>query len=79
MNFVIFFHRRCTCYVICFLAFNFNAINVVALYVKENLSGLMKLVQDKVEADRGGLRVLEEVLRHSNRGEQEIAEGGPRA
>lgn len=52
---------------------------MVALYVKENLSGLMKLVQDKVEADRGGLRVLEEVLRHSNRGEQEIAEGGPRA
>lgn len=32
--------------------------------------------QDETEADRSGLRVLEEVLRESNRGEQKAAEGG---
>lgn len=37
------------------------------------------VLQDKVEADRSGLWVLEEVLRDFNGGEQAAAEGGARA
>ncbi|KAK9125477.1 hypothetical protein Scep_014323 [Stephania cephalantha] len=35
--------------------------------------------KNKVEANRGGLRVSEKVLRDANRGEQKITEGAPRA
>lgn len=61
-------------------AFDFNAINVVAFLYKKNTKIKMKWVlQDKVEADRSGLWVLEEVLRDFNGGEQAAAEGGARA
>lgn len=36
-------------------------------------------MQDKAEANRGGLRVLKEVLRKSDGGKQAVAEGGERA